>query len=406
LTGHSHSMHSQIMTKTALISGGGIAGTVAAIALHRAGWRPRVFESRPAGVADERGAFLTVAVNGLTALRALDLDPGRVLAAGFPTPELIMSTGRGRRLGVLPLGGPTDDGTVTTTIRRADLYAALRAVATERGIPIEFGKRLAGYAERPGRVTAAFADGTTAEGDLLVGADGLRSRTREVLNPDGPAPTYLGLLNAGGFTTAPVGVDLDRTPGTMHMAFGRKAFFGWTVAPDGSVWWFANPPRKEPVRPGDFTPESWRAYLIDLFAGDDLPAAAIIRATDVAIGPWNTDDLRRVPVWHSDRVVLAGDAAHAVAPSSGQGASMAIEDAVVLGRCLADRGDDVPGALAAYERRRRTRVEKVVAAGRRNGSGKTAGPIGAAVRDAMFPLVMKVLFAKGNPQAWILDHRV
>ncbi len=255
---------------------------------------------------------------------------------------------------MLPLGGPTADGTVTTTIRRADLYGALRAVAIERGIPIEFGKRLAGYAERSGRVTATFDDGTTAEGDLLVGADGIRSRTRDVLNPGGPAPTYLGLLNAGGFTTSPVGVELDPTPGMMHMAFGRRAFFGWTAAPDGSVWWFANPPRKQPVEPGDFTPESWRAYLIDLFAADDLPAAAIIRATDVAIGPWNTDDLRRVPVWHADRVVLAGDAAHAVAPSSGQGASMAIEDAVVLGRCLAERGDDVPGALAAYEQIRRT----------------------------------------------------
>jgi len=130
------------MTKAALIAGGGVAGTVAAIALHRAGWQPRVFESRAEGVADERGAFLTVAVNGLTALRALDLDPARVLAAGFPTPTLTMSNGRGRRLGELPLGGPAADGTVTTTIRRADLYAALRDVAVERGIPIEYDRAL------------------------------------------------------------------------------------------------------------------------------------------------------------------------------------------------------------------------------------------------------------------------
>ena len=399
-------MHSQSMTKTVLVAGGGIAGTVAAIALQRSGWQPRLLESRPEGVADERGAFLTVAVNGLTALRALDLDPARVLAAGFATPALAMLNGAGRRLALLPLGGPAPDGTVTTTIRRADLYGALRAVAAERGIPIEYDRRLAGYREHSGGVTASFDDGGIAEGDLLVGADGLRSRVREVLNPAGPAPTYLGLLNAGGFTDRPVGADLDRTPGLMHMAFGRRAFFGWSVAPDGSVWWFANPPRKSPVRPGDFTPDTWRSYLIDLFADDALPAAAIIRATGVAIGPWNTDDLRRVPVWHSGRVVLAGDAAHAVAPSSGQGASMAIEDAVVLGRCLAERPDDLPGALSEYERIRRPRVEKVVAVGRRNGSGKTAGPIGAAVRDAMLPLAMKMLFRKGNPQAWILDHRV
>ena len=392
------------MTKTALVAGGGIAGAVAAIALHRAGWQPRVLESRPEGVADERGAFLTVAVNGLAALRELGLDPARVLAAGFPTPTLAMSNGRGRRLAELPLGGPAADGTVTTTIRRADLYAALRDAAIDRGIPIEYDRALAGYADRPDGVTATFTGGATATGDLLVGADGLRSRTRAVLNPGGPAPAYLGLLNAGGFSTGPIDADFDRTPGLMHMAFGRRAFFGWTTAPDGSVWWFANPPRKQPARPGEFTPAAWKAYLIELFASDDLPAAAIIRATAEAIGPWNTDDLRRVPVWHAGRVVLAGDAAHAVAPSAGQGASMAIEDAVVLGRCLAEH--DLLEALAAYERIRRPRVERVVAAGRRNGSGKSAGPVGAALRDAMFPLFMKVLYRKGNPQAWILDHRV
>ncbi|GAA0539784.1 FAD-dependent monooxygenase [Paractinoplanes ferrugineus] len=389
------------MTKIALIVGGGIAGTVTALALHRAGWQPRLFESHPAGAADERGAFLTVAVNGLTALRALDLDPARLLAAGFPTPEMAMHGVSGKKLAVLPLGGPAADGTVTTTIRRADLYRSLHEVAAERGIPIEYGRRLTGYTETSTGVQASFDDGSLARGDLLVGADGLRSRTRQILNPAGPEPTFLGLLNAGGFSTAPVDAELDRTPGLMHMAFGRKAFFGWVPAPDGSVWWFANPPSPTAARPGDFTPESWRSYLIELFRDDELPAAAIIRATDVAIGPWNTDDLRRVPVWRSERVVLVGDAAHAVAPSAGQGAAMAIEDAVVLGRCLADGG-----GLAGYERIRRPRVEKVVTAGRRSGSGKTAGPIGSVVRDAMLPLAMKMLYRKGNPQGWILDHRL
>ncbi|GIE93802.1 FAD-dependent oxidoreductase [Paractinoplanes rishiriensis] len=391
-------------TKIVLIAGGGIAGTVAALALHRAGWQPRIFEARPAS-ADLRGAFLTVAVNGLAALRAIDLDPARLLAAGYPTPTLTMSNGAGRTLAVLPLGGPTADGTTTTTIRRADLYQALRGEAASRGIPIEYGRALHDLDERPDGVTVTFADGSTAGGDLLVGADGLHSRTRHVLNPGGPAPTYLGLLNAGGFTTGPVAAAAGATPGMVYMAFGRRAFFGWSTAPDGTVWWFANPPRRRPVVPGEFTPESWRAHLLELFAADALPAADIIRATPAVLGPWNTDDLPRVPTWRTARTVLLGDAAHAMSPSSGQGASMAMEDAATLGRCLAEE-PDLATALGRYERRRRARVEKVVAQGRRNGSGKTAGPLGAALRDAMFPLIMKLVYGKGNPQAWILDHRV
>jgi FAD-dependent urate hydroxylase len=122
------------------------------------------------------------------------------------------------------------------------------------------------------------------------------------------------------------------------------------------------------------------------------------------LGPWNTYDMPRVPVWHDDRTVLLGDAAHAASPSSGQGASMAIEDAVTLGRCVSS--GPLPDALAAYENRRRRRVQKVVAAGKRNGSGKAAGPVGAAIRDAMMPATMRMLYRKGNPQAWIVDHRM
>lgn len=384
------------MTKTALIAGGGIAGTVAAVALHRAGWSPHIYEGQHAD-ADERGAFLTVAVNGLNALRALDLDPGQVLKAGYPTPTVVLTNGRGRELARLPLGGPTADGTTTTTIRRADLYAALREAAVARGIPISYDKRLRDFRTTPDGVGATFEDGSTAYGEMLVGADGIRSRTREILNPGGPAPSYLGLLNAGGFTAGPIEADLDRTPGLVHMMFGRRAFFGWSMAPDGSVWWFANPPRKQPLRGGEFTSASWRAHLLDLFAGDTMPAAAIIRATPEVLGPWNTDDLPRVPVWQRDRVVLLGDAAHAVSPSSGQGASMAIEDAVTLGRC-AD--------LADYEQQRRRRVEKVVAFGRRNSRTKTAGPVGAAIRDSLTPLIMKLVYRNGDPARWILEHRL
>ncbi|GAA2545845.1 FAD-dependent monooxygenase [Winogradskya consettensis] len=381
------------MTKTAIVAGGGIAGTVAALALHRAGFTPHIYE---AGDAAEDGAFVTVAANGLNALRDLGLDPAELLAAGFPTPRMRLRGAKGQFLADLPLGD------TTTTIRRADLYQGLRASVRAADIPITYGKRLVSAVPDGAGVRVGFKDGLEVRGELLIGADGLNSRTRKALDPAAPAPRYLGLLNAGGFTDGPV-VDPPE-PGVMQMAFGRRAFFGWATAPDGSVWWFANPVRREPVERGEFTATSWRNYLLDVFADDPFPARELIGATSVALGPWNTWDVPRLPVWHDDRIVLVGDAAHAVSPSSGQGASMAIEDAVVLGRCLG--AERIPAALSAYERIRRPRVERVVAYGKRSGSTKAAGPIGAKVRDALTPLIMRMLHRRGNPQAWILDHRV
>src|SRR5690349_21110342 len=113
-------------SKKALVIGGGIAGPVAAMALRKAGIEPVIFEAYGRG-ADGVGAFLSLAGNGVRALGALDLDE-RVLAGGFDTPRFAISLGGGRPLAELPAGA------ATRTIRRADLYAALRDEALSRGV--------------------------------------------------------------------------------------------------------------------------------------------------------------------------------------------------------------------------------------------------------------------------------
>jgi 2-polyprenyl-6-methoxyphenol hydroxylase-like FAD-dependent oxidoreductase len=195
--------------------------------------------------------------------------------------------------------------------------------------------------------------------------------------------------------------------GSANFLFGRRCFFGWFAHPDGDVWWFANPPR--PSEPGRaelaaITPGAWRAELNDLFAHDEGPMLELIAATPDIFRPWNTYDFPRVPTWHDDRTIIIGDAAHATSPSAGQGASMAIEDAVTLSRCLRESPSPAE-AFAAYERERRERVEKVVAFGKRNGTGKAAGPVGARIRDAMMPYILRK-FATPESQSWLLDHRV
>jgi 2-polyprenyl-6-methoxyphenol hydroxylase-like FAD-dependent oxidoreductase len=104
-------------------------------------------------------------------------------------------------------------------------------------------------------------------------------------------------------------------------------------------------------------------------------------------------------------MVIIGDAAHAPSPTSGQGASMAAEeDAVVLAKCVRDL-PDVPQALAAYERLRRRRVERIVAQGARTSRSKTQGPVGRALTGIMLPLVLKFLVTERS-QAWIYGHHL
>ena len=165
-----------------LISGGGVAGTVAALALERAGIESTIFEAHepPSG---EVGSYLTISPNGLDALDAVGVLP-LAKQAGLPTRRNVLWNGRGKRLGAPGLGEPLADGTIAQTLKRAKLTRLLLDEAVRRGIPVEFGRRLADAAIGvDGRVTARFEGGTEVTGDVLVGADGIGSVTRRLVDP-------------------------------------------------------------------------------------------------------------------------------------------------------------------------------------------------------------------------------
>ncbi|HEX2178738.1 MAG TPA: FAD-dependent monooxygenase [Actinomycetota bacterium] len=385
----------------ALIIGGGIAGAVTAMALQKAGIDSTIYEAYPRG-AGNTGAFLTFAGNGMHALAAIDADQP-VRAKGFDTPRLIFTSGTGKRLGEISNGGAVADGNVSQTIRRGDLYQALQSQAVERGTPVEYGKRLVDARTDRHSVTALFADGTSATGDILIGCDGLRSVTRRLIDPNAPAARYVPVLNTGGYST---GVRVPGDPGDFHMMFGKRCFFGYVNAPNGEVWWFANPPRRDEPESGELSAiesERWMQTLVELFADDAGPAIPIIEATTNRLAAWSTYDVPKVPLWHNDRMIIIGDAAHAASPSAGQGASMAIEDGVLLAKCLRDL--PLPEALPAFTDLRRERVEAVVAAGARSASDKAAGPVARVIRDLMLPLVFRRM-STGKGREWMYGYRI
>lgn len=372
--------------RTALVIGGGIAGPTAAMALHKVGIEAVIYEAQPSS-ADGIGVFLTLATNGVHALRTLDADTSAV-AAGFPMTAMSFWSGTGKWLGETPVSITLEDGTTGYTLKRADLYGAIRDAARARGIRFEPGKRLVSAENVTGGVRATFADGTQATADVLIGADGVYSTVRRIIDPQAPAPKYAGLLNLGGFVR---GVDVPAGPGTYHMIFGKQAFFGYTVAPDGEVWWFANLPEPQEPPRGSLAligTDGWRKRLLESFADDAGPAVRLIQATAHELQATPIHTMPHLPTWHTDRMVLIGDAAHAPSPTSGQGASLSVEDSVHLARCLRDL--ELPAhAFAAFEQARRPRVERIIKEAARINNSKAATGLTRVMRDLMLPVILK-----------------
>jgi 2-polyprenyl-6-methoxyphenol hydroxylase-like FAD-dependent oxidoreductase len=370
----------------ALVIGAGVAGPVAALALQRAGIEACVFEAHKVR-AEEVGSYLTIAVNALDALAAIDAHHV-VTSVGFPTSHNRMMSCAGTPLRTFAIGKALRDGTQSHTVKRDRLYRVLVDEATRRGVVTTYGKRLVGAATNArGEVVARFADGSEAVGDLLIGCDGIRSVVRDVIDPDAPPPRYVGMVNFGGY--APPGsfpISLGTEPGLWNMRYGRRAFFGHVTDPDGGVVWFVNAPRDMVTAEerATTTAEQWREQLIALMADDIGPAAALIAAGDIDIAADNVFDHPSTPRWCNDSMVVIGDAAHAPSSISGQGAGMAIEDAVVLAQCLRDV-PDTSHALVTYEAIRRVRVERMVEQVARGVSNKLPGRIAYGSLPRLWP---------------------
>ncbi|TVT49900.1 FAD-dependent monooxygenase [Amycolatopsis rhizosphaerae] len=388
--------------RTALVIGGGIAGPVTALALRRAGIEATVYEAYE-HAADGVGGMLGLAPNGLAALELA--GAGHVIGdLGQPVGSMVIQSWTGKRLAEFGGGGGTP---VFHAIWRADLYRALYDEARARGIAIEHGKRLVNAVEHGDAVTAEFADGTRATADLLIGADGIRSTVRSLIDPAAPGARYSGLLGFGARPDRPAG--LPDTGGSMCMVYGKRAFFAYFVDPDGRAGWFVNLPRQAPMTAAEAKAvgaREWLRRLEEVFADDRVPAVRLLRQCepDELVITGALEDLPKVPVWSRGRMVLVGDSAHAASPTSGQGASLAVESAVQLARCLRDAPGH-PAAFAAYEGLRRERVERVIAAAARGNQQKAAGPVARVVRDLLLPPAMKLL-SKPEKMAWQVDYRI
>lgn len=363
-----------------LVAGAGIGGLTAAIALRRAGFEVAVFE-RAAGILGV-GAGLLLAANAVKALDELGLSDA-VSGLGVPAADGGILSWRGEVL--LKVDASELEkraGAQTSAVHRADLQEMLLRKLDEAGGTVHVGKELERFAQDDGGVRAFFADGSEERGGVLVGADGLRSRVRAGLFGD-QRPVYAGYTSWRGIASP--GRELVPVGGGFE-SWGRGRRFGCAHVGGGRVYWFAtkNAPEGQRNEPGGS-----KTALLEAFRGWHEPVGAVIGATEGG-AILRTDVYDRKPLgrrWGEGRVTLLGDAAHPMTPNLGQGACQAIEDAVVLARCLRARGATAD-ALRRYEELRAERAATVVRRSRRLGKiGQLENPLLCRLRDRALGMI-------------------
>ena len=184
------------MTK-ALIVGGGVAGPTLAVALRKIGFEVDIFEQLPAD-ADQRGSWINFQANGLDALRSIGVGDW-IENIGYPVDTISFINGKGRLLGTMPMAFRRPDGLTSRMMPRARLFTALAEMARHHGVQVQHNKRMVEASNTGSGVVVRFDDGTEASGDILIGADGIHSQIRHVIDPTAPRPRYVPVLNVGHY---------------------------------------------------------------------------------------------------------------------------------------------------------------------------------------------------------------
>jgi 2-polyprenyl-6-methoxyphenol hydroxylase-like FAD-dependent oxidoreductase len=387
-----------------LIIGGGIAGQALSLFLKKAGLANSIYEAH--GESHGVGGGLALAPNGMNVIAALGLA-ATLKDRGSLASESDFCDERGKVLVRFSNGG-MKYGEPQMSMMRSDLYAVLAEEIRAQEIPIHHNKRLSRIDMLASTVVAHFTDGSRAQGDILIGADGVHSMTRRQIMPDAPEPEYIGITGIGGAISLSEIPELSpHQSRSFTFTFGPDGFFGFCGGSAGKAMWWTNLPREKPYSEAELrslSSDMLRKQLSDRYGNYYEPIPSLIVRTRDIIA-LNIFDIRSLPRWYEGRVMLIGDAAHAVSPNSGQGASLALEDAMYLAKQLRDCGADYTEAFARFERDRRPRVERIVAAGRRAASDKEiVSPLRSKIRNFMIGAMVRLFGIPG--QDWAFRYRI
>jgi salicylate hydroxylase len=341
------------MTARVVIIGAGLGGLTAGIALRQYGFEVAIFEQ--AARLDEVGAGLSLSQAAFSVYRALGLANEIESAATITAGMAFLHYRTGALLaGAMDLGqgsGDPESALAARQMHRADLQRILAAAYLRAGGVMTLGHRLVDLDRREPVVTAVFSNGSTSAGDIVIGADGLRSQVRALLW--GAWPARFTQQTAYRFL---VPIETARP----FLQFGRSAVFQgpgrvfnrYTIR-QGSLLNCVGIVKTEQWQDDGWSIPADRDEVLAGYKGWHPDVTGLIERGERMI-KWGLFDRPALPRWSQGRVTLLGDAAHPMLPFLGLGAAMAIEDAMILARALRD-GPDIEPALARYEAARRPR---------------------------------------------------
>jgi len=342
------------MSKKVIVIGAGLGGLTAAAALHRRGFEVTVLEQ--AAQLGEIGAGVQVGPNAMKVLRALGLERRAAEIGDEPEAHVVRNWKTAEVLARTPYKGALREafGADYCCYHRADLHELLRSAVPKE--LIKLSARCAGVREEGAKAYVDLTDGQVLEADAVIGADGIHSVVRASLF--GPSsPRFTGNACWRGMTPVdalpPELITSDMTvwtgPGAsvVHYYIRGGALVNWIAAFESDRW-----------AEESWTAQGTREEAVNRFA-DWHPTVVSLLSKSNQYLKWGLFDRDPLPQWSRGRITLMGDACHPMLPYLAQGACMALEDGYAVAHALDRGGDDVAGALLAYEEARRARTAKV-----------------------------------------------
>jgi salicylate hydroxylase/6-hydroxynicotinate 3-monooxygenase len=339
------------------IVGAGMGGLTVAATLRRVGFDAQVYEQ--AARFEHVGAGIQMMPNSMKVLRRIGAEEKIRTVAFEPYSHLNREWDTGRVLRELPMPESLFDAPYLC-MHRAVLHTALASVVPLEAIHLN--KKLVGLDQRPSQVTLTFADGTRAQADAVIGADGVHSLVREIII-GADAPIHKGRIAYRAVYPSALLHGCDIGPSrTKWWGPDRHIVIYYTTATRSEVYFVTSVP--EPAE--WLTRESWSAKgdvqeLRQEYEGFHPDVRAVLAACPDC-HKWAILEREPLPRWSDGRVVLLGDACHPMTPYMAQGAATAIEDAAILARCLEEvEGQDIEGAFQRYEAHRKPRTSRIQA---------------------------------------------